>query len=170
MLVCLQSTEALGCFLRGGGGPSQGHRGRAPVFDVAADPAHRAHDILDDVGAGERAAQFAREAEPCDGEHLVDPFQDRSGNAVPVPFETAGEIANERSGPFGVVHFPSLPQDAPHRSVHRFWQPLQKALSRSRSFTCQPRCAPKDRAKENQSFGVLDGTRDPPKMAYSWRV
>ncbi len=44
MLVCLQSTEALGCFLQGGGGPSEGHRGRAPVFDVAADRAHRAHD------------------------------------------------------------------------------------------------------------------------------
>ena len=64
-----------------------GHRGRAPVFDVAADPAHRAHDIL--LGAGERAAQFAREAEPRDSKHLVDPFQDRSGNAVPVPFEGA---------------------------------------------------------------------------------
>src|SRR5271166_995545 len=51
--------------------------------------------------------------------------QDRSGNAVPVRFETAGEIANERFGPFGVVHFPGLPQDAPHRSVHRFGQPLQ---------------------------------------------
>ena len=30
-----------------------------------------------------------------DSEHLVDPFQDRSGNAVPVPFERAGEIASE---------------------------------------------------------------------------
>ena len=36
MLVCLQSTEVLDSFLHGGGGPSQGHRGRAPVFDVAA--------------------------------------------------------------------------------------------------------------------------------------
>jgi hypothetical protein len=111
-------------FLHGGGAPSQGHRGRAPVFDVAANPTHRAHDILDDVRAGERAAQFAGEAEPRDSEHLVDPFQDRSGNAVPVSFETAREIANERLGLLGVIDFPGLPQDPPHRSVHRFGQPL----------------------------------------------
>ena len=33
---------------------SRGHRRRAPVFYVPADAPHRAHDILDDVRAGER--------------------------------------------------------------------------------------------------------------------
>src|SRR3984893_15952860 len=41
----------------------------------------RAHDILDDVRAGERTPQFRRQSELCYGEHLVEPLQDRGGNA-----------------------------------------------------------------------------------------
>ena len=80
------------------------------------------HDVLDDVGAGQRPPQFGRQAEPCDGEHLVEPFQDRGGNALPVFFETPGEIAKELFGLAGVVHFPGLTQHASHLGVHRFRQ------------------------------------------------
>jgi hypothetical protein len=48
------SSKAFGGFLQGGCDPAHRHRGRAPSLHVAADPAHRAHDILDDVGTGER--------------------------------------------------------------------------------------------------------------------
>ena len=104
----------------------------------------RAHDILDDVGAGEGAG-ISQGRPAWYGEHLVDPFQDRSRNAVPVWFETAGEIANEGFGPFGVVHFPGLPQDAPHRSVHRFGQPFQNVARLVNLATLDRRSRPKVR-------------------------
>ena len=60
------------------------------------------------VQASERRSS-RRQPEPRDGEHLVDPFQDRGGDPVPVTFETAGEIAKQLFGLLGVVHFPGLP-------------------------------------------------------------
>src|SRR3974390_760927 len=125
MLVRLQSPEAFFRFLHGGGAPAQAHGRGAPVFDVPADTSHRTHDILDDIRAGKRTAQFLRKLEPRDGKHLVKPFQDRSRNALPIMFETAREIANEPFGLLGIIHFPGLSQDSSYRGVHRFWQPLQ---------------------------------------------
>src|SRR3974390_3429637 len=63
LFMSLQSPEALGGLLHGGTRPAQRHRWRAPVFDVAADAPHRAHHILDDVRAGERAPQFSWQSE-----------------------------------------------------------------------------------------------------------
>src|SRR5258705_13940848 len=54
-------------FLQGSCSPAHRHRGGAPPLHVAAN-APRAHRILDDVGAGERAAQLLRQAKPRDGE------------------------------------------------------------------------------------------------------
>ena len=63
--VCLNRREALDSFLHGGGGPSQGHRGRgAGVSDVAADLWPRCHDIPTVLVQAERAAQSAGEDEP----------------------------------------------------------------------------------------------------------
>src|ERR1700737_2507430 len=98
--------------------PTQSHRRRAPVFYVPADAPHRAHDILDDVRAGERTPQFRRQSELCYGEHLVEPFQDRGGNALPVLFEMPGKVAKKRLGLAGIVQLPGLPQHAPHLCVH----------------------------------------------------
>ena len=72
-------------------------RRRAPVFYVPVDAPHRAHDILDDVRAGERTPQFRRQSELCYGEHLVEPFQDRGENALPVLFEMPGKVAKSVS-------------------------------------------------------------------------
>ena len=47
--------------------------------------------ILDNVYAGERAVQFRRQAEPRHSKHLVDSFQDRGGNALPIALEAPGE-------------------------------------------------------------------------------
>src|SRR5436309_1766200 len=46
MLVRLQSSEALCCFLHRRRGPAQRHRGRSPSLRVAADATHCAHDGL----------------------------------------------------------------------------------------------------------------------------
>ena len=73
LAIGLEATE---CFLglqQAGGGPSERHLGVSPAFDVAGDLAHRAERVLYDVGAGERAPEFVRQAEADDGEDLV-PF------------------------------------------------------------------------------------------------
>ena len=63
----------------------------SPAFDVAGDLAHRAERVLDDVGAGERAPEFVRQAEADDGEDLLQPLQDAARDArflmlqTPVP-------------------------------------------------------------------------------------
>src|ERR1700674_4537654 len=119
LLVSLEAPKALGGFLHGRACPTQSHRRRAPVLCVPADAPHRAHDILDDVRAGERTPQFRRQSELCYGEHLVEPFQDRGGNALPVPFEMPGKVAKKRLGLAGVVQLPWRPQHAPHLCVHR---------------------------------------------------
>ncbi len=62
-----QSPEDLLGFQHAGGGPTQRHLGRAPALDVAADQPDRADGVLDDVGAGERAPEFVRQAETDDG-------------------------------------------------------------------------------------------------------
>src|ERR1700730_8318516 len=98
LLVSLEAPQALGGFLHGRACPTQSHRRRAPVFYVTADAPHRAHDILDDVREGDRTPQFRRQSELCYGEHLVDPFQDRGGNALPVLFEMPGKVAKKRLG------------------------------------------------------------------------
>ena len=60
LLAGLQPPEALGRLHHGSTGPAQRHGGIVPAFDVAADPADGAVHVLDDVGAGQRAAQFGR--------------------------------------------------------------------------------------------------------------
>src|SRR5208337_2205161 len=50
---------------------------------------------------------------------------------------------HEHFSPFGVVHFPGLPQDAPHRSVHRFGQPLQNVARLVNLATLDRRIASK---------------------------
>src|ERR1700730_5529879 len=122
LLVSLEAPKALGGFLHGRACPTQSHRRRAPVFYVPADAPHRAHDILDDVRAGERTPQFRRQSELCYGEHLVEPFQDRGGNALPVLFEMPGKVAKKRLGLAGVGQLPGLPQPAPPLCMHRFRQ------------------------------------------------
>ena len=62
-----------------------------------ADAPHRAHHVLDNVGAGERAPQLLRQSKLRDGEDLVDAFQDRAGDPGPVSFETLGKVLERRA-------------------------------------------------------------------------
>jgi len=70
LLVGLEPPEALGGLQHGGAGPAQRHAGVAPAFDVAADLPDGAVHVFDDVGAGERTAQFDRQAQAGHGEDL----------------------------------------------------------------------------------------------------
>ncbi len=48
---------------------------------VPGDLAHRAERVFDNVGAGERAPEFVRQAEADDGEDRVQPLQDAANGA-----------------------------------------------------------------------------------------
>src|SRR5512134_694521 len=81
LLVGLEPAKALGRFQHGGAGPAQGHGGVLPPLHVSADLTNGAVHVLDDVGAGQRPAQFGRQAEPGDREDFVDALQDACRHA-----------------------------------------------------------------------------------------
>ena len=67
---------------------------------VAGGLAHRAERVLYDVGAGERAPEFVRQAEADDGEDLVQPLQDAARDARFLMLQTPDQVAQE---PLGLV-------------------------------------------------------------------
>ena len=97
MFAGFQPAEAFGRLPHGSAGPAQRHGGIVPAFDVAADAADRAVHVLDDVGAGQRAAQFGRQAQAADGEDFIQPFQNGAGNARGVVVQAAGRDCGEAS-------------------------------------------------------------------------
>ena len=125
----LQSSEAFGCFLHSRRGPAQRHRGRSPSLHVAADATHGAHDILHDVGAGERPTKFFRQAEPRDGEDFVEALQNARRYARRIVFQPSREIADQLLGLVGVVQLPGLAQHPADGRVHWLRQPLHDVAS-----------------------------------------
>ena len=109
----LETAEAVGGLRHGRRRPAQGHRGIAPVLHVAADTSDRAVHVLDDVGAGQRTAQFGGQAEVIDGENFVEALQNAVPDARCVVFQAAGKIADQPFGLLRVVQFPGW------RSVRR---------------------------------------------------
>ena len=97
MLAGFQPPEAFCRLHHGSPGPAQRHGGIFPAFDVAADAADRAVHVLDDVGAGQRAAQFGRQAQAADGEDFIQPFQNgcrkRQGRRGPGGGQDCGEAS-----------------------------------------------------------------------------
>ena len=151
LFVRLQSSEAFCCFLHSRRGPAQRHRGRSPSLHVAADAAHGAHDVLDDVGAGERAAKFLRQAEPRDGENFVEALQNACRYARRVVFQPSCEIADQLLGLVGVVQLPGLAQHAADRGMQRLRQPLHDVASLVNLAALDQRFAPEaapDRFRE----------------------
>ena len=72
LLMSLQPPEALGCFLHRRSGPAQCHRGHRASISRCGRPAGCVPmHVLDDVGAGERAAKLQRKLETNHGQHLV---------------------------------------------------------------------------------------------------
>jgi len=91
-----------------------------PPFHVATDSAHRAHHVLDDVGAGERASKFGGQSETGDGENLVQALQDAGADAGRIAFEALREIAHQFLGFVSIVQFPGLAQHTPDRACNGF--------------------------------------------------
>lgn len=84
--------------------------GVPPAFDVAADLPDGPVHVLDDVGAGQRPAQFDRQSKAGDGEDFVNPLQDAAGNAGIFMFQAAGQVLDKSFGLVGVIQFPRLSQ------------------------------------------------------------
>ena len=105
-----EPPEALGGLLHGGSGPTERHPGVPPAFDVSANLPDGPVHVLDDVGAGQRPAQFDRQSKAGDGEDFVDPLQDAAGNAGIVMFQAAGQVFDQAFGLVGVIQFPRLSQ------------------------------------------------------------
>ena len=124
LLVGLEPAEALGCLQHGGTGPAQRHGRVPPAFDIAADATDRAHHVLDDVGAGQRAAQLGRKAEADDGQDFVEALQDAGGDAGSLLLQPAGEVLDQPLGLIGVVQFPRLTQRLANRGMQRLGQTL----------------------------------------------
>ena len=108
LAIGLEATEGFLGLQQAGGGPSERHLGVSPAFDVAGDLAHRAERVLDDVGAGERAPEFVRQAEADDGEDLLQPLQDAARDARFLMLQTPGQVAQEPLGLVCVVLVPGL--------------------------------------------------------------
>ena len=112
----LEATEGFLGLQQAGGGPSERHLGVSPAFDVAGDLAHRAERVLYDVGAGERAPEFVRQAEADDGEDLVQPLQDAARDARFLMLQTPDLSTAEqnrskgrrKTGPFSVMRYAVL--------------------------------------------------------------
>jgi len=83
----------------------------APAFDVSADLADGAVHVLDDVGAGQRPAQFDRQAKAGDGEDFVDALQDAGADARGLAFEAAGEVGSVARFHYSVMGAGWLPHE-----------------------------------------------------------
>ena len=79
------------------------------MFNVAADLPDRPVHVLDDIGAGQRPAQFGRQGKAVDRENLVQSFQDTGAHARRLAFQPLGQIADQFLGLFGILHLPCLP-------------------------------------------------------------
>ena len=124
LAICLEATEGFLGLQQAGGGPSERHLGASPAFDVAGDLAHRAERVLDDVGAGERAPEFVRQAEADDGEDLLQPLQDAARDARFLMLQTPDQVAQEPLGLVCVVLVPGLTERLLDARVQMFGQAL----------------------------------------------
>ena len=75
LLVSHQPSEALLGFHHASSSPAQSHRGIPPALHVAGDLADRAVHVLDDVGAGQGAAQVLGQAQADDTQDLIQSLQ-----------------------------------------------------------------------------------------------
>jgi hypothetical protein len=80
--------------------------------------------FINDIGAGQRTAQFGGQAEAIDGENFVEALQNAVPDARCVVFQAAGKIADQPFGLLRVVQFPDLAQRPADGSLQGFGQSL----------------------------------------------
>lgn len=107
----LQLSEALVALDHAGRGPSQGHAGIPPAFDVARDAANGAHHVLGDLGRGERSTQLRWHLQPDDSQDLLDALVDGGCYAGPLLVESTREIADQFFSLVG-IELPGLAEHA----------------------------------------------------------
>src|SRR5215471_15839474 len=83
------------------------------------------HHVLDDVGAGQRAAQLSRKAETDDSQDFAEALQDAGGDAGGLLLQAAGEVADQPFGLVGIIQFPRLTQCLAHRGMPRLGQTFE---------------------------------------------
>lgn len=107
----LQSSEALVGLDHAGRGPSQGHAGILPAFDVARDAANGAHHVLGDLGRGERSMQLRCHLQPDDSQDFLEALEDGGRYARPLLVESTCEIADQFFSVVG-IELPGLAEHA----------------------------------------------------------
>ena len=125
MLVSLEAPEALLRFQHARGGPAQSHLRVPPALHIPAHLANDAVHALDDVGAGQRAAQIRREAKPVDGQDLVQTLENGFGDSRGLMFKPLGEVADQTLGFHGIVLFPSLTKGPANTGMKLRRKPVQ---------------------------------------------
>src|SRR3954447_21694602 len=103
---------------------AQGHRGISPALHVAADLPDGAVHGLDDVGAGQRAAQLPGQPQADDTQDLIQSFQDGGGDAGPLLVQPSRQVPDPLLGPGGILHLPGLPESLAHPGVRLLGQTL----------------------------------------------
>src|SRR4051812_1912601 len=124
LLVGHQPPEAFLGFHHAGSGPAQGHRGIPPALHVAADLPDGAVHVLDDVGAGQRAAQLPRQPQADDTQDLIQSLQDGGGDAGPLLVQPPRQVPDQLLGPGGILHLPGLSESLAHRGLRLLGQTL----------------------------------------------
>ena len=125
MLVGLEAPEALLRFQHARGSPAQSHLCIPPALHIPAYLANDAVHALDDVGAGQRAAQVRRQTEPVDGQDLVQTLENGFGDSRGLMFKPLGEVADQTLGFHGIVLFPGLTKSPANTGMKLRRKPVQ---------------------------------------------
>jgi len=101
LLVGVEPPESLCGLQHASGGPAKRHPGIPPAFNVATDLPDGPVHVLDEVGAGERPVQLDRQAQADNGEDLVEPLEDTSGDAGCIMFQPPRQVPDQQLGIVG---------------------------------------------------------------------
>ena len=109
LLVSLQSTEALCCFVHGGGGPTHRHRRRAPIFDVPADcPYRKPKPVEIGLELGDKLLHGRHAQTDLVGGHRSVPIESFARGGDPDSAPSAQRAATRVTEAFRVRQFRSL--------------------------------------------------------------
>ena len=97
LLIGHQPSEAFLSLYHAGSGPARGHRAIPSALHNAGDLLDGAVHVLDDVGAGQGAAQLPGQAD--DTQDLVQSLQEGGGDAGPLLVQPPRQVPDPLLGP-----------------------------------------------------------------------